>query len=131
MRSGTRFRLTNQMTFSNFRDHGDVDEWAVLDAARRGDEPAFGVLLERHRPGLETLCCLMLGDPQHAERAMEEAVLNAWRDRGVALASSSVQIWLYRIAVRVCLEALDVTCDEFHRRPAFDEVNGDQETDRL
>ena len=56
--------------------------------------------------GLEQVCCLMLGDPQHAEDAMQEAVLTAWRERGLAPASSSVRMWVYRIAVRVCSEAL-------------------------
>ena len=106
MRSGTRFRLTNQMTNSSFGGHRDIDESVLLDAARGGDEHAFGVLLERHRPGLEKVCRMMLGDPQRGEHAMQEAVLTAWRERDLAPATSSVRMWLYRIAVRVCLEAL-------------------------
>jgi DNA-directed RNA polymerase specialized sigma24 family protein len=131
MRSGTRFRLTSQMTFSSFGEHGKVDERILLDAAHGGDERAFGVLLERHRPGLETVCWMMLGDPQHADQAMQETILSAWRQRGLAAASSSVQVWLYRIAVRACMEALEVTCDEFRCRGAFDEGNGDEEPDGL
>jgi RNA polymerase sigma-70 factor (ECF subfamily) len=119
------------MTSSSFGEHGGPDEWVVLDAARRGDERAFGALLDRHRPGLETVCCLMLGDPRLAERAMREAALNAWRERGLAPASSSVRVWLYGIAVRVCLEALEVSCDEFGRRRTFDGMNSDEEPDRL
>jgi RNA polymerase sigma-70 factor (ECF subfamily) len=84
----------------------DADESVLLDAARHGDERAFGVLIERHRPGLEKVCCLMLGDPQQAEHAMQEAVLTAWRERGLAASSPSVRVWLYRIVVRVCSEAL-------------------------
>jgi DNA-directed RNA polymerase specialized sigma24 family protein len=110
--------------------HSDVGEWILLDAARGGDERAFGILLERHRPGLEKVCCLMLGDPQHAEHAMQEAVLTAWRERGLAARSSPVRMWLYRIAVRVCLEARGA-CDEFQRREAFDGVNRHEESDRL
>jgi RNA polymerase sigma-70 factor (ECF subfamily) len=107
---------------------GDTDEWVLLDAARGGDERAFGVLLERHGPGLEEFCGLMLGDPQHARHAVQDAALTAWRERGLAPASPSVRMWLYRIAVRVCLEALG---DEFQQQRAFDGGNDDDESDRL
>jgi RNA polymerase sigma-70 factor, ECF subfamily len=103
MRSGAGWRLTGQMTVSR---SGDMDESALLDAARRGDERAFGALFDRHRPGLETVCGLMLGDPRQVEQAMQEAVLTAWRERGHAPAASSVEMWLYRVAVNACLEAL-------------------------
>jgi RNA polymerase sigma-70 factor (ECF subfamily) len=93
------------MTVSSCGGHDDPDEWVLLDAACGGDEQAFGVLLERYRPGLEEFCGLMLGDPQHAHDAMEEAVLTAWRERGLAATSPSVRMWLYRIAVRTCAEA--------------------------
>lgn len=74
---------------------------------QRDDLRAFDVLLERHRGGLEVFCVLMLGDPQRAERAMRQAVLMAWRERALARASPSTRIWLYRIAVRVCSDALE------------------------
>jgi RNA polymerase sigma-70 factor (ECF subfamily) len=74
---------------------------------QRDGEWAFHVLLERHRSGLEVFCVLMLGDLQQAEHAMREAVLTAWRERARARASPSTRTWLYRIAVRVCSDALD------------------------
>jgi RNA polymerase sigma-70 factor, ECF subfamily len=98
MRSVARSRLTDQMTVS--------DESILLDAACGGDERAFGALLDRYRPGLEEVCCLMLGDPQRAGEAMGETVVTAWRERRLAVASSSVRMWLYRIAVDVCMDAL-------------------------
>jgi RNA polymerase sigma-70 factor, ECF subfamily len=114
MRSGARCRLTNHMPPSSRGGHDDRDESGLFDAALDGNERAFGVLLERYRPGLEEFCRLMLSDPQHAEQAMQEAVLTAWRERGQAPGASSVRMWLYRIAVRVCLEAPGA-CDEFPR----------------
>jgi RNA polymerase sigma-70 factor (ECF subfamily) len=93
------------MTISSGSRREDGDEWALVQAACGGDERAFGVLLERYRPGLEEVCGLMLSDPQHAEDAMREAILTAWRDRGLASASSSVRMWLYRITVRECMKS--------------------------
>src|SRR5436309_450389 len=95
MRSATRCRLTNQMTSSSFSGCSD-------------DEPAFGALVEHHRDGLKVLCRLMLGDRELAERAMGSAVLTAWRERALAHTSPSMRIWLYRVAVRVCDEALEL-----------------------
>jgi RNA polymerase sigma-70 factor, ECF subfamily len=94
------------MATPSFHDRSDVDDWVLLHAAQRGDRQAFGALLEHHWPGIEKLCRLMLCDSTDAEHVMREAVLTAWRERGLAPASSSVRMWLYRIAVRVCLEAL-------------------------
>ena len=94
------------MTISSCGRHEDGDECVLLCAACGGDEQAFGALLGHHRPGLEEFCALMLGDPRHAHDAMEEAVLTAWRERGLAPTSPSVRMWLYRIAVRACMESL-------------------------
>jgi RNA polymerase sigma-70 factor, ECF subfamily len=105
MRYRVRSRLTNQMTSSSRGRRGDGDEWALVEAACGGDERAFGLLLERYRPGLEEVCGLMLGDPEDAEDAMREAILAAWRERGLASASSSVRMWLYRITVRECMKS--------------------------
>jgi RNA polymerase sigma-70 factor (ECF subfamily) len=108
------------MTSSSFDAHQDADDMVLLDAACAGDEHAFRILLARHRHGLATVCCLMLGDPELAEHAAHEVVLTAWRERALGPASSSARIWVYRIALRVCAEALEISADEFAPRRAFD-----------
>ena len=106
MRSAVRWGLTKQMTISSGGWREDGDEWALVEAACGGDERAFGVLLDRYRPGLEEVCGLMLSDPRQAEDATREAILTAWRDRDLAVTSSSVRMWLYRIAVRECMNSV-------------------------
>ncbi|HEY3110684.1 MAG TPA: sigma factor, partial [Chloroflexota bacterium] len=49
----------------------------LVAAARRGDKPAFGVLIGRHRSQLVALCRRVLGDAMLAEDAAQEAVLVA------------------------------------------------------
>jgi RNA polymerase sigma-70 factor (ECF subfamily) len=95
------------------RWRSDADESVLLTAARAGDEKAFGALLERHRPGLEQLCCLMLGDAERGEQTLQDAALTAWRERDVACDCPSVRIWLHRIAIRACLEALGTPAMSF------------------
>jgi len=84
-----------------------TDERDLLAAARAGDELAFGRLVDRHRPGLELFCYLMLGCPRDAEELVQEAVLCAWRARERAESGASARTWLYRIAMHACLDELD------------------------
>lgn len=61
----------------------------------------------------------MLGDPDAAERALAETVVTAWRERGLVENATTVRIWLYRIATRIC-EPLS-NSDEFGCRRPFND----------
>jgi RNA polymerase sigma-70 factor, ECF subfamily len=98
---------------------GTVDEYRLLAAARAGDETAFGRLASNHRPGLERFCLLMLGCPDRAHEAVCETLLRGWQTMDCVAPSTSARIWLYRLAINVCLEDLDAT-DESQRRRPFD-----------
>lgn len=84
-----------------------VDERSLLAGARAGDERAFGRLIECHRQGLEQFCFLMLGDREDAKCVLEETVLCAWRDRELTESIATARIWLFRIAMLVCVEDVD------------------------
>ena len=71
---------------------------------RRGDERAFGQLIERHRRGLELYCELMLGCPDRANEAVHETLLRGWRGLDRVDPRAPARIWLYRLATGVCLE---------------------------
>jgi RNA polymerase sigma-70 factor (ECF subfamily) len=88
-----------------------TDEQALLSAARRGDEQAFGRLIESYRRELHAHCYRMLGSVQDAEDALQEATLRAWRAIGRFEGRSSLRSWLYTIATNTCLNAIS-------RRPA-------------
>ena len=98
-------RLTEQMTSPSSPSRNEPDERALLDAARAGDERALGLLLDRHRSGLELYCYLALGDRAQARTALAETALAAWEERGDGEPATSARMWLYRLAVRVCSEA--------------------------
>jgi RNA polymerase sigma-70 factor (ECF subfamily) len=78
----------------------------VLAAARRGDEDAFGRLVEPHRRELHVHCYRMLGSLQDAEDAVQETLLRAWRGLGGFQEGRSLRPWLYRIATNVSLDAI-------------------------
>jgi RNA polymerase sigma-70 factor (ECF subfamily) len=81
-------------------------EQRLVEAARGGDEDAFRALIEPHRGVLYAHCYRMLGSPQDAEDALQEALLRAWRGLPGFRSGAPIRPWLFRIATNVCLDAV-------------------------
>src|SRR5262245_51931776 len=78
----------------------------LVEAARAGDEDAFGQIVEQHRVLLHAHCYRMLGSLHDAEDALQETFLRAWRGLAAFEGRSSTRAWLYTIATNVCLSAI-------------------------
>ena len=79
----------------------------LLEAARRGDDDAFGRLAGPYHGELQAHCYRMLGSAADAEDALQETLLRAWRGLPQFEGRSSVRSWLYKIATNACLRAIE------------------------
>src|SRR5881392_826146 len=78
----------------------------LLEAARGGDENAFGRLVEPYQGELHAHCYRMLGSVHDAEDSLQDATLRAWRGLPKFEGRSSLRSWLYTIATNTCLNAI-------------------------
>ena len=73
---------------------------------QRGQEQAFAVLMERHERRIYNLAYRMLGNPEDARDATQDAFLSCFRHLGRFRGDSSFSTWLHRIALNACYDAL-------------------------
>jgi RNA polymerase sigma-70 factor (ECF subfamily) len=78
----------------------------LLEAARGGDQDAYGRLVEAYQGELHAHCYRMLGSVHDAEDALQDALLRAWRGMSKFEGRSSLRSWLYRIATNTCLDVI-------------------------
>ncbi|MEU9976956.1 sigma-70 family RNA polymerase sigma factor [Streptomyces sp. NPDC051014] len=81
----------------------DLPDGLLAVRAAEGDEDAFAVLVRRHSRPLLTLALCMLGSPQDAEDAVQEAFVSAWRRLPEYRHGAEFRTWMYRITVNRCL----------------------------
>jgi len=70
--------------------------------ARQGDHEAFELLAAGSIDRLYALAARILRDPAAAEDAVQEALLNAWRDLRALREPSRWDAWLYRLLLNAC-----------------------------
>jgi RNA polymerase sigma-70 factor (ECF subfamily) len=78
-----------------------------LELARDGDDEAFNRLVGPLRRELHAHCYRMLGSTHDADDALQDALLRAWRGLAGFEGRSSLRSWLYTVATRTCLDAVE------------------------
>lgn len=80
-----------------------MDEAALLDRARTGDDAAFAQLVAPYRNELHAHCYRMLGSYHDADDALQDALLGAWKGIERFEGRASIRSWLYTIATHAAM----------------------------
>ncbi len=94
------------------------DEPALIQAARQGKVEAFNTLVLHYQGAIYNLAYRVMGDPDSAADATQEAFIAAFR-RLTQFRDGSFRAWLSRIAVNACY-------DEMRRRQRRPAISIDQ-----
>jgi RNA polymerase sigma-70 factor, ECF subfamily len=88
----------------------DDPDGPLVKRAQKGDRWAFEQLVERHQHRLFTLAARLLGSPDDAADAVQEAFIRAWLGLPAFRHGARFSTWLHRI----CLNAVH---DQRPKRP--------------
>jgi RNA polymerase sigma-70 factor (ECF subfamily) len=91
------------MTDPTAAEPSDVE---LVAAARAGDGNAFATLVRRHERRVYNLAYRMLGRPEDARDAAQEAFISCYRNLRRFRGDSAFGTWLHRIAVNACYDLL-------------------------
>ena len=83
-----------------------TNELAWVTRAQQGSDEAFTKLVEEHQTHVYNLCYRMLGEPESAEDAAQEAFLRAYQNLHRYDQSRSFVTWLLSIAAHYCIDRL-------------------------
>lgn len=81
----------------------DVVPQELIDRCKGGDQAAWRELVEATYRDVYSLCLRILGDPDDAVEATQDAYLKAWRGLGGFRGDSMFTTWLYRVATNAAL----------------------------
>jgi RNA polymerase sigma-70 factor (ECF subfamily) len=88
-------------------ESAEFAEEAALIARIAGGEPhRFGVLVDRYQRRLWWMCLRMLGDPDEADEAVQEAFVRAWERLGEFDPAQRFYPWVFTIARNRCRNVL-------------------------
>ncbi len=85
-------------------ESGDRSDEGLARASRAGDGEAFGRLVARHERSVYGLCLRLLGQPEDARDAAQEAFVRAYESLRGYDPSLAFRPWLLRIARNRCLD---------------------------
>lgn len=84
----------------------DPSDPSLLRAHVEGDPTAFSTLVHRHQDRLWAVALRVMGNPDDAADALQDAYVAAFRRAGTFRGDAQVTTWLHRVVVNACLDRL-------------------------
>jgi len=95
-----------------------MDEGALIELARGGDEEVFGELVGRHQDRVYRTAVRLVG-ADDAFDISQEVFVKAWRELKRFRGSAALSTWLYRMTVNLSLNHLRSARRETDRRERY------------
>lgn len=104
----------------------DLVDARLIARCGEGDRTAFDELVERYQTKVYNLAFRLLGDPDEAADAAQEAFLRVYRGLDSFHGGSALTTWIYRIVHNLCLDEMK----KKRRRPQIvaDPADSDDES---
>ena len=103
----------------------DASDDDLVRRARAGESGAFGELASRHEARVYRVCLRMLGNPEDAWDASQDAFVSALRKLGQFRGDAAFTTWMHRIAVNACYDIMR----RDRRQPLLRLADADHERD--
>jgi RNA polymerase sigma-70 factor (ECF subfamily) len=84
----------------------EPEDQALIDRYLAGDSDAFAMLVRRHEGRVYGLCLRVLGNPDDAADAAQDALVMVARKLGSFRGDARFSTWLHRVAMNVCYDHL-------------------------
>ena len=94
-------------------------EHNLIQAARNGNQAAFGELVQQYQKRVFALAVRMCTTTELAEDAAQEAFLAAWQGLPFFRGDSAFATWLYRLTSNACVDLLRK--ENRHQGPSLDD----------
>ena len=94
-------------------------EHNLIQAARNGDQAAFGELVQQYQKRVFALAVRMCHVYKRQEEAAQEAFLAAWQGLPFFRGDSAFATWLYRLTSNACVDLLRK--ENRHQGPSLDD----------
>ena len=102
-RADVRSGHTTNFNYNYMINHTAPDEATLVRKAMAGEEGALEVLFAQHSRALFQTALRLLGNPEDAEDALQEAMLSAYRNLPRFEGRSQFSTWMTRIVINAAL----------------------------
>jgi len=82
----------------------DLDERALIERCRAGDDDAFGELVDRYKNLVYAVVYRLAGDRAQADDLAQEVFLKVHRGLPYFRGDARLSTWIYRIVMNVCAQ---------------------------